>query len=436
MDSSQRKLPIRLQAASAPMDGGAPASGRRLTGPLRWVWAVGRSPLDRTAKLVLYALTAFIDYQTWQCNPSVPRLAEMTTMTDAAVRRALDRARKSNVICDVVRSSGGVNERGRGNTNLIRANPEVLEALGQSNPRRRTGLNRIPRTGLNPIRRDLEPTTARDQTLDGVAPNPIRRIGEHTNEQTFGQINAHTTTSTSEQGGGGGAGAGAVRDPELRKAEQSENADFEASNALLIGYGVIATNARNLSLQFSPRVVEAGIEWVKKYAGNMDSKPAALVIALRDGSAQQHAKLLTAQAAAREKVAAEHEAVVHHAWRVERVAVLIADTSRALRNANDRENFPIALKNIRQVWPTDDAIARSAVLSDELLNDAMTKPRKAFFALARAAKDALSARQSDQTASPGQVLDRAQPKTDGLASGEHAASGVEPPPSAASTGEA
>ncbi|HMN41879.1 MAG TPA: hypothetical protein PKE29_13625 [Phycisphaerales bacterium] len=186
--------------------GGSVAGG--LTGPLRWLWAIANSDLDRTEKHVCTMLLCWANFDTGEAWPALASLAEACSMNPNALRRVLKRLVVEQVLVFVETTRGGVDAAGRGKTNRVRLMIDRLLSRGANvaadpNPRAARGL-------VTP-----EPPRPVRQTPAPDALNPRAARGEQTNEQTNQQTTTTTTLAVArnpdrdregghDEGGGGG----------------------------------------------------------------------------------------------------------------------------------------------------------------------------------------------------------------------------------------
>ncbi len=390
-----------------------------------WQAAVGESVLAKREKALCNALLVFADWDTGECEVSMERLARTSSWSPRAMQKAATAMAKCGALHFPRGRNGGLRPNGEGIACFMRLDLSVLRSL--------RGAPQGPPKGAP---EGPQGRTGRSEGAHAGVQKGARRAPKQPSIQP--EEETTTTTTIDAAGGGGGGCAGAAGgepgggEPETTAAEKATETDESRAYSILTEFGVSVGKARKLAGAFSPAVVQAGINWVRTHASNMHSQPAALVIALEDGSAELHEKRLAAQCAADERRGAEAELVERRARQIEAIQIAIADAKRNAR-PSQQARVEQAIRNIRTAWPDIHEIVEEDILSDDMVGPDMN-PVAVFKVLAGDAKAVLIER-GQYTAPPdAQPVDCAQPERDRLASGDIPASGVVPPDAAAEGG--
>lgn len=167
---------------------------RSLTGPMRWHELILRAELNGTAKALLFACIAWLDWNDTSkdsLRPSVPSLAKGSGLSERTVQRTLERLAKLSVVHYLQRGHGGTIGDGHPQTNTIRIDADALHALDREGES-----GRQPDTDDAESRQGRQPVTTPPSDMHHpsgtTSGGGCQSDGRSNHQQTIDQTKEHT----------------------------------------------------------------------------------------------------------------------------------------------------------------------------------------------------------------------------------------------------
>ncbi|QKK07486.1 MAG: hypothetical protein HND58_04465 [Planctomycetota bacterium] len=316
----------------------------KLTGLAELLALASRAKIPRNEKAVLKALVQLANWDTgegiWACVSTIGKMSGYKRRQAGLMLNALERR---GLIVFVHRSAGGNGCRHRINIEVRR-----LRQLASADERANESGDLSPEPELR---------IQRQSSAHSAAINCARSA--HDQGET-------KNTTTPPQPPEAQSNAGRSTEPPARGGVGTTLDERERAARMLLRQGVWSSTAEALSQTNSPSVIASAIKLVDEMPRPPKDRGAMIVHKLRSGDAQRRhetAELNVERGRERERM---HERA--------RRARLMQVRLRGFRGTPEAAAIMESLRVVSSVWPTDDAVAKGAPVSDEDLGLADTAP--------------------------------------------------------------
>ncbi|QKK07452.1 MAG: hypothetical protein HND58_04295 [Planctomycetota bacterium] len=131
-------------------------------------------------------------------------------------------------------------------------------------------------------------------------------------------------------------------------------------------FGVGTSNAKGLALEYGLAQAKLAVSMAKRAPGNIESRPGLAVSFLRDGTAEREVHK-------RERARRSSAESAEQRWRISQMFLL--RTTLGSKHGKARwPNGVAVLKDVREMWSTDEAIVLANVLSPQDYREIEQRP--------------------------------------------------------------